>query len=230
MPDPSAIQVMATAAFKQAYLELVPIFERVSGSKVTTTWASTQEIIHRVKSGEVTDLIIMAGNAIDELIAAGQLAKGSRTDIAKSWVALAVRAGAAKPDIRSAATFKRAMLEASSIAYSFGPSGVYLTGLFERMGIAAQLQDKVKQISGEPVGALVARGEAEIGFQQMSELMPVAGIDIVGPLPAEIEQITAFSTGVHVNSRAAETANALTKFFRAPAAHPIIRAKGMEPA
>lgn len=227
---PSDIQVMATAAFKAAYLELTPIFERVSGHRVSTTWASTQDIIQRVKSGEATDLIVMAASAIDELIVAGKLAKGSRVDIATSCVAMAVRQGAHQPDIRSAEAFKRAMLSASSIACSFGPSGVYLAGLFERMGIARELQSRVKQIKGEAVGTVVARGAAEIGFQQMSELMPVPGIDIVGPLPAEIEQITTFSTGVHVNTQVADAASALVRSFKAPAAHPIIRARGMAPA
>lgn len=227
---PSEIHVMATAAFKAAYLELTPMFERISGHNARTSWASTQDIIQRVKSGEATDLIVMAANAIDELMVAGKLIKGSRIDIATSWVALAVRQGARKPDIRSADAFKHAMLAASSIACSYGPSGVYLVGLFERMGIARELQYRVKQIKGEPVGAVVARGEAEIGFQQMSELMPVPGIDIVGELPKEIEQITAFSTGVHVNTKVADAADALVKFFKAPAAHPIIRAKGMAPA
>lgn len=230
MSTPVEIKVMATAAFKQAYLELVPIYERISGNKVTTTWITTQDIISRVKAGEATDMVVMAANAVDELISAGKLAKGSRTDIATSWVAMAVRKGAPKPDIKTADAFKRAMLAASSIAYSFGPSGVYLAGLFERMGIAEQLKTKVTQIKGEPVGAVVARGDAQIGFQQMSELMPVPGIDIVGPLPAEIEQITSFATGVHLNSKVTEAAQALSKFFRAPSSHPIIRAKGMNPA
>jgi len=230
MSSPTEIKVMATAAFKEAYLELVPQFERASGHKVTTTWAGSIDIINRVKAGAATDLIVMAANAIDELIAAGKLAQGSRIDVATSWVAVAVRKGAPKPDISSGDALKRALLAAKSIAYSTGPSGVYLIGLFQRMGIAAQLQSKVKQIKGEPVGAVVARGEAEIGFQQMSELLPVPGIDIVGGLSKDIKQITVFSTGRHVNTQVADAANALTQFFKAPAAHTIIRAKGMEPA
>jgi molybdate transport system substrate-binding protein len=223
------IRVMATAAFKEAYLELVPQFERASGNKVVTTWASTLDIVSRIQAGEATDLTVMSGNAIDELITAGKLAKGSRTDIATSWVAMAVRKGAPKPDISSGAAFKRAMLAAKSIAYSTGPSGVYLTGLFQRMGISGQLASKVKQIKGEPVGASVARGEIEVGFQQMSELLPVPGIDIVGGLSKDIEEITFFATGRHADSRVVEAADALTRFFKAPAAHAIIRAKGMEP-
>ncbi len=202
---------------------------RASGHKVITTWANTQDIVSRVKAGEATDLAVMSGNVIDALIAAGKFAKGSRTDVATSWVAMAVKQGAPKPDISSAEALKRAMLAAQSIAYSTGPSGVYLIGLFQRMGIADQLASKVKQIKREPIGASVARGEIEIGFQQMSELMPVPGIDIVGGLSKDIEEITFFATGRHAHTRVAEAANALTAFFKAPAAHAIIRAKGMEP-
>ena len=229
MSFPTEIKVMATAAFKEAYLELAPQFERASGHKVVTTWTNTLDIVNRVKAGEATDLAVMSGNAIDELIAAGKFAKGSRIDIATSWVAMAVRKGAPQPDISSGDAFKRAMLAAKSIAYSTGPSGVYLIGLFQRMGIAGQLASKVKQIKGEPVGAVVARGKAEIGFQQMSELLPVPGIDIVGGLSKDIEEITFFATGRHANTKVADAANALTNFFKAPAAHTIIRGKGMGP-
>ncbi len=227
MPE---IKIMATAAFKEAYIELVPQFERASGHGIVTTWASTNEIVARVEAGEATDLAVMSANAIDELINAGKFAKGSRADVATSWVAAAVRKGAPKPDISSADAFKRAMLAAKSIAYSTGPSGVYLIGLFKRMGISEQLAVKSMQVKGEPIGAVVARGEAEIGFQQMSELMPVSGIDIIGGLSKDIEEITAFATGRHVDSKVADAAGALTAFFKAPAAHALIRSKGMEPA
>ena len=230
MITPATIRVMATAAFKEAYIELVPQFERASGHKVVTTWANTTDIVNRVNAGETPDMAVMSANAVDELIAAGKFARGSRADVASSWVAMAVKQGAPKPDIRSAEAFKRAMLAAKSIAYSSGPSGVYLIGLFQRMGIADQLASKVKQIKGEPVGACVARGDIEIGFQQMSELMPVPGIDIVGGLSKDIEEITFFATGRHVDSPVVDAANALTAFFKASAAHALIRSKGMEPA
>jgi molybdate transport system substrate-binding protein len=154
---------------------------------------------------------------------------GSRVDLAKSGVAAAVRAGAARPDISSGEALKRAVLAAKSIVYSHGPSGVYLAGLFERMGIAEQLKPKVKLVQGEPAGAVVARGEAEIGFQQMSELLPVPGIDILGPLSADVQRITVFSAGLHVRAKAPDAAKALVKFITAPAAVPVIRKKGMEP-
>lgn len=229
MSSTSTINIMATAAFKEAYIELVPQFERATGHKVVTTWASSVDVIQHVNAGEITDMIVMAGDAIDKLIASGKLAKGSRTDIAESWVAVAVKQGAPKPDISSGDALKRALLAAKSIAYSTGPSGVYLIGLFERMGISKDIAAKVKQIKGQPVGAVVARGEAEIGFQQMSELMPVPGIDILGRLSKDIEQITRFATGVHAQTKVADACNALTQFFKTPAAHALIRAKGMAP-
>ena len=227
--DSDEIKVMASAAFKEAYLELVPEFERTTGHKVVTIWVPTVEIMRRLKGGDTVDLVILAAGAIDELIKLGKIAAGSRVDLAKSGVGVAVRAGAPRPDISSGEALKRAVLAAKSIVYSHGPSGVYLAGLFQRMGIAEELKSKIKQVQGEPAGAVVARGEAEIGFQQMSELLPVPGIDLLGPLPADVQQITVFSAGLHVGAKAPDAARALVKFMTAPAAVPVIRKKGMEP-
>jgi molybdate transport system substrate-binding protein len=141
-----------------------------------------------------------------------------------------VRAGAPKPDISSADAVKRAMLAAKSIAYSTGPSGVYIAALFQRMGIADQIKDKVKiGAPGVPIGGIIARGEAEIGFQQVSELLPVAGIDYIGPLPPDIQQITVFASGIHTGATQADAAKALVKFLTSPQAAPVIKKKGMEP-
>jgi molybdate transport system substrate-binding protein len=224
----AAIKVMASAAFREAYLELVPEFERASGHKVTTLWVPSVQMMSRLKGGETVDLVILSAASLDELVAAGIVA--NRVDLATSGIGIAVRAGAPKPDISSGEAVKRAVLAAKSVVYSTGPSGIYLAGLFERMGIAAQVKGKLKQVQGEPAGGAVARGEAEIGFQQMSELLPVPGIDIVGPLPPDIQQITAFSAGLHVAAREADAAKALVRFLTAPAAAPVIRKKGMEPA
>lgn len=224
----ATIKVMASAAFREAYLELVPQFERASGHTVTTLWVPSVQMMSRLKGGETVDLVILSAASLDELVTAGIIA--NRVDLARSGIGIAVRAGAPKPDIRSGEAVKRAVLAAKSVVYSTGPSGIYLAGLFERMGIAAQVKAKLKQVQGEPAGGVVARGEAEIGFQQMSELLPVPGIDIVGPLPPEIQQITAFSAGLHVAAKEPVTAKALVQFLTAPAAAPIIRKKGMEPA
>jgi molybdate transport system substrate-binding protein len=222
------IKVMATAGFQEAYLELVPEFERTTGHKVVTLWAPTVDVMSRIKGGEMVDLVIMAGASVDELIKLGKIVPGTRVDIATSGIGVAVRAGAPKPDISSAEALERTLLAAKSIVYSFGPSGVYLAGLFERMGIADKLKPKLKQVKGEPTGAVVARGEAEIGFQQVCELLPVAGIDYLGPLPASIQIITVFAAGLHVAAKQPDAARALVKFLTAPAAAPVIRKKGME--
>lgn len=229
MAHTAEVKVMASAAFKEAYLELIPQFEHATGNRVVTLWAPSVEMMKRLKAGEIVDLVILSAAAIDELIEAGRIARGGRVDLAKSGIGAAVRSGAPKPDMSSGEALKRTLLAAKSIAYSTGPSGVYLAGLIQRMGIADQLKSKVRIVQGEPAGAVVARGEAEIGFQQICELLPVPGIDLVGPLPADVQKITLFSVGLHANAREPEAARELMKFMTAPAAAPIIRKKGMEP-
>ncbi len=221
------IQVMGSAAFKEAYVELAPQFERSSGHKIVTSWITTSRMRERLKAGETTDLALLPAAMIDELAKLGVIAQ--RFDIATCSVAAAVRAGAPKPDLSSGEALKRAVLNASSIVYSMGPSGVYLAGLFQRMGIADEIRPKVKQISGEPTGALVARGEAELGFQQLSELLPVAGIDIVGPLPPDVQETTMFSAGLHAKAAQPEAARALVDFLKAPGAKQVWKVKGLEP-
>jgi molybdate transport system substrate-binding protein len=230
MADAAEIKVIASGGLRAAYLELVPGFERVSEHKVATTWAGSVDIMKRMQAGETFDLVIMPGASIDELIKLGKVVAGSRVDLAKSGIGVAVRAGAPKPDISSGDTLRRALLAANSIAYSTSASGVYLAGLFQRMGIADALKSKIKQSPpGVPVGELIARGEAEIGFQQVSELLPVAGIDYLGPLSADIQHFTAFSAGLHVGAREPQAAKALINFIKAPAAAPVIKKSGMEP-
>ena len=222
------IKVMASAAFREAYLELLPEFERASGHHVTNTWVPSVQMMNRLKGGEVTDIVILSDAALAELMNAGIVAE--RFPLARSGIGVAVRAGAARPDVSSAEALKRAVLQAKSVVYSTGPSGIYLAKLFERMGIASEIANKVRQVQGEPAGAVVARGEAEIGFQQMSELLPVAGIDIIGPLPAGLQEITVFAAGLHGRAPAPDAARALIAHLRSPAAAPVIRKKGMEPA
>ncbi len=224
------VKVMASPAFREAYLELVPEFERASQHQVVTSWVGTADIMQRMKAGERVDLVIVSAHSLDELIRLGAIVPGSRVDLAKSGVGVAVRAGAARPDISSGDALRRALLAAKSIAYSSGPSGVYLAGLFQRWGIADQLQPKIRQTPpGVAVGGVIARGEAEIGFQQVSELLPVAGIDFLGPLPPDIQQITVFSGGIHPSAKEPDATRALLRFLTSPAAAPIIRKKGMEP-
>jgi len=171
----------------------------------------------------------MAGPSIDELIKQGKIVPGSRVDLAKSGIGVAVRAGAPKPDISSGEALKRTLLAAKSIAYSSGPSGVYLIGLLQRMGIADDIKSKVKQTSpGLPVGEVIARGEAEIGFQQVSELLPIAGIDFLGPLPPDIQHITVFSGAIPTAAKQPDAGRALITFILSPAALPHIKHSGME--
>lgn len=220
---------MASAAMKEAYLALIPEFERSSGHKVVTSWLPTVQIMSRLKNGELVDLLVMAATSIDELIALGKVAAGGRVDLAQSEVGIAVRTGAARPDISSAEAFRHTLLASESIAYSTGPSGVYLVELIQRLGIADQLAPKMIRANAEPTGALVARGEAQIAVQQVCELLPVRGIDFLGPLPASIRKITVFSAGIHVGAADVNAARALVSFITAPAAAPVIRQKGMEP-
>ena len=224
------IKVLASAAVKEAYLELVPQYEKASGNKVAITWSGTADIMKRIKAGESPDLVVVAANSLDELIKAGKVAPGSRVDLAKSGVGVAVRAGAPRPDISSGEALKRALLSSKSIGYSTGPSGLYIASLFERWGIAEQVKPRLKQVApGVNVGELVARGEADIGFQQVSELLPVQGIQYLGPLPPDIQLTTVFSGGIPVGAKQPAAAKALVQFLTAPAAVPVIRKKGMEP-
>jgi len=222
------IKVMLSAAFKEAYLELVPPFERASGHKVENLWVPSVQMMNRLKGGETVDLVILSAAALEDLRQAGIVSE--RTDLAKSGIGVAVRAGAPRPDISSGAALKRAVLAAKGIAYSTGPSGIYLAKLFERMGIAEQIKSRVKQVQGVPAGTVAARGEAELAFQQVSELLPVPGIDLVGPLPPDVQEITIFSAGLHARAPHPDAARALIKHLTAPAAAPVIRKKGMEPA
>lgn len=200
MANASSITIMPTAAVKEAFRELIPPFERRTGCTVNALWMPTMDMIRRLDSGEVVDLILLTGQTIDGLVARGIVAAGTRTNIARSTLGMAVRAGAPRPDMPDGEAFKQAMLSARSIAYSFGPSGVYVAELFQRLGIAETLGSRAQQVKGVPIGELVASGEAEIGFQQVSELLPVAGIDVIRKLPPGIERIEMFSAGLHAKA------------------------------
>ena len=228
MTGPTEITVLSSLATKEAYLELVPQFERRTGRKVTTTWAGTVDIMKRMAAGQTYDLVIVSSTAVDDLIKQGKV-KGPRVDLAKTGIGVAVRAGAPKPDIGSGLAIKKALLAAKTVGYSTGPSGVYLMGLFERLGIAAEVKAKTRQVpSGGTVGTILASGEAELGFQQVSELVHVSGVDFVGPLPPDIQHVTVFSAGIPTNAKAPEAARALLDFLIAPAARIVIQKHGLE--
>jgi molybdate transport system substrate-binding protein len=224
------IRLIGSNAVKELVIDLVPAFEKASGHKVTTLWAGTEAIANRISGGEVVDVVLIAAPNIDKLIAEGKLVPGSRSDVAKSGIGVAVRTGQPQPDISSGEAVRSAVLAAKSVAYSSGPSGFYLADLFSRMGIAEQIKDKVKQTpSGVQVGEVVARGEADLGFQQVSELLHLKGIHYLGPLPADIQYVTTFSAALHRASPEPDAARALVRFLTAPEAGPIIRRTGMEP-
>ena len=221
------ITVMSTVAVRVPYLELVPAFEQATENKVATMWVGVSAQNERIKGGEIVDLVIGTASGIDELNKLGRLVSG--VAMAKSGIGAAVLSGAPRPDISSAEALKRTLLASKSIAVSAtGPSGVYLSDLFRKWGIADELKPKIQQSAGQ-IGDVLARGGAELGFQQVSELIPVKGITYLGPLPDDIQLFTVFSGGVHSQAKNPAGAAALLKFLTSPDAAAAIRKAGMEP-
>jgi molybdate transport system substrate-binding protein len=230
------VRVMTSGAFTAPYLELVPQFEKATHNTVISAFGASMgdtpdSIPNRLRRGEPVDVVILASSALDDLIKQGKVVAGSRVDLVRSSIGMAVKAGAPKPDISGVDALTRTLLQAKSIAYSDSASGVYLsTVLFPRLGIADRVKGKSRKIpGGERVGAVVARGDAEIGFQQISELLPVPGITIVGPLPPGAQQVTIFSAGIAAGAKAPQAARALIAFFTSPQAAPVITRSGLEP-
>jgi len=228
------IQVMTSGAFTAAYLDLKPAFERSSRYRVvtlaTTMGVGAESIPNRLRGGETADVVIVDDDSLNALIAEGLVAAGSRVPLARSAIGMAVKAGSAKPDISSVAALRRALLEAKSIAYSASVSGTYLsTEVFRRLGIAYQVAAKSHRVERERVGAVVARGEAELGFQQISELLPVRGIELVGPLPNAVQKISLFSAGVTAHSGNSDAARELILFLASPEAARAVSRNGLEP-
>jgi len=229
------VRVMISGGLSAAYNTLVPEFERATGNKVVTAYGpsmgtTVNAIPVRLDRGEPADVLIMVGYALDDLAKNGKVIADSRVELVKSGIGIAVKAGAPHPDISSAETIKRVLLAAKSIAYSDSASGVYVsTAMFQKLGIAEEMKNKARKIPATPVGEIVAHGDAEIGFQQISELKPVQGIDIVGPLPEELQQLTVFSAGIATVSKEPDAGKALIKFLASPAARDEIVKSGMEP-
>jgi molybdate transport system substrate-binding protein len=225
------IKVIGSPGFREAYNELVPQFEKATGNRVTTTWDGVNNVTKRVADGETADVVILPVAQIEELTKQGKLAAMTRTDVAKSGIGVAVRAGAPKPDIGSGEALKNALLKAKTISYSTGPSGVHMQRLIQQWGIADAVKEKIVVApSDTPVGVIVARGGADIGFQQVSELVHVKGIDYLGPLSPDVQETTVFAASLHAKAAAPDAAKALLKFFSAPQASVAIRKTGMEPA
>ncbi len=227
------IRVMTSGAFTAPYLELAPQFERTMKAKVVTVTTSmgtgAESIPSRVQRGEPVDVLILPEATLDDLIRDGKVVAGSKIALARSAIGMVVRTGAPRPDISSVDALKRTLLQAKSIAYSASVSGDYLVNeLFPRLGIVEQLKSKSRRIKRERVAAVVARGEAELGFQQISELLPVPGIDYVGPLPPDVQRITTIAAGIVVGSPNQDVALALVRYLASPAAAPTIMKSGLE--
>ena len=222
---------ISSMATRQVLAELVEEYGRLSGRRVAIESVGGVAAARRVQEGEPFDIVVLAADAIDRLAAAGRIDPASRVDLARSGVAIAVAAGAPRPEIGTEAALRDAILAARSIGYSTGPSGSHLSRLFERWGIAETIAPRIVQAPpGIPVGALVARGDVELGFQQLSELIHVPGIDVIGSLPPEVQIITTFSAAICTASRQRDASRALLSFLGSPAAASAKLRHGMEPA
>jgi molybdate transport system substrate-binding protein len=227
------VHVMISGGLSAAYSALVPEFEKATGNKVITAYGpsmgtTVNAIPVRLERGEPADVLILVGYALDDLVKQGKAV--SRVDLVNSKIGVAVKAGSPRPDISSADAIKRALLSAKTVAYSDSASGVYIsTEMFDKLGIAAEMKDKARKIPATPVAEIVARGEAELGFQQISELKPIPGIDIVGPLPDALQKVTVFSAGIATVSKEPEAGKALIKFLGSPTARETIVNSGLEP-
>lgn len=218
-------------ATRQVLADLVAQYQREHQQPIASESVGGVDAARRVAAGEPFDIVVLAANAIDQLIEAGRIVAGSRLDLVRSGVSIAVRAGAPAIDIGSEQAVRRAVLGARSIGYSTGPSGVHLGKVFERWGIAEQIAPKIVQARpGVAVGSLVASGEVELGFQQLSELMALPGIDVLGPLPGEMQIITTFAAGIATSSQQLDAVRPLLAFLASPAAADVKRNNGMEPA
>lgn len=222
---------ISSMATRQVLAELAAAYERRAGGTLAIESVGGVDAARRVQAGEAFDIVILAADAIDRLIAGGHLVAGSRVDLVRSPVAIAVRRGAPRPDVGSEDALRQAVLAARSVGYSTGPSGTHLAALFARWGIAGRLQGHiVTPPPGVPVGHLVARGEVELGFQQLSELMHLGGIEVLGTLPPGAEFITTFSAGLGTGSTQAGAVRAMLAFMRSPEAAEAMRRHGMTPA
>jgi molybdate transport system substrate-binding protein len=229
------VTVVSSGGFAAAIKALAPGFEQQSGNTLKLEWGPSMgttpnAVPARLARGEKIDAVIMVGYALGDLVSQGKVVPESRIDLAQSGIGIVVRAGAPHPDVSTVDALRQTLLAAKSIAYSDSASGVYIEHeMFRKLGIEDQVRGKARMIPAEPVGAVVARGEAEIGFQQISELKPITGIDLLGPVPGAMQQITVFSAGIVAGAEHPAAAAALLAYLASPAAHAAIRASGLDP-
>lgn len=224
------IKVIASNAVKEAFIHLAPAFERASGHHVTSVWGGTVDITRRIAGGEVFDLVIIPASGIDDLIEQGRLRSGSRTDFVRSAIGVAIAPSVATPDISSGSALRQTLLNARSIVLSSGPSSNYLIKLFKQMGISDAIKPKIRRLApGLSVGEVLAKGEGDLGFTQVSELLSVKDIVYVGPLSQDVQHVTVFAIGLHTDAPAPQAARSLIEFLTSPAAAPAIEHSGMEP-
>jgi molybdate transport system substrate-binding protein len=222
------LKILSGGAMQGLMGEAVPLFERDGGCKVAVEVGLTSALKKAIADGAVFDIALLPRGDVDALARDGRVAAGSVTDIARSAIGVAVRAGAPKPDIATVDAFKRAVLQAGSVTYSDGPSGLYIAGLMERLGLAEAIKSKTRLATG-PVAELLARGEVELGLQQIVAILPVKGADLVGPLPAELQNIIVYAAGLSARSANGGAARQFIAFTATPEVVDLIRAKGMEP-
>lgn len=225
----AAINVWAARALATVLAEIGPEFTRATGHRLEVSSGLADEFERRATAGEPFDLLITGSGPLDSMIAAGRIRAETRTDIARSGIGVEVRAGARKPDISSVEAFKRALLDAKSIAYLKVGSGIYVDRLVRRLGIAEAIESKITRPETDIVSELVAAGDVELGMVVLTQILTTPGVELVGPLPPEIQSYVVFTAGVSTSSKAAAAANALTGFLTGPAAVRVIEAQGMEP-
>ncbi len=224
------IKIWTARALATVLAEVGPQFESTTGHKLVVFSGLPPEFASRADAGEPFDIMITGSLPLDRFIKEGRIIAATRTDVARSGIGVEVRAGARKPDISSVEAFKRALLEAKSIAYLRVGSGIYLAGLLERLGVAETIKSKVTRPESDIVSELVAKGEVELGMVVITQILTTPGVELVGPLPPEIQSYVAFTAGVSASSRAPEAGRDLIKFLTGPVAAPVIKAQGMEPA
>jgi molybdate transport system substrate-binding protein len=228
MLDGNQIKILSGGAMKSLMVEVVPLFERASGATVEIRFALTSVLKKEIEAGAAFDIALLPRPELDALAEAGRIAAGTQTDITRSAVGLAVRAGAPKPDIGTVAALKRTLQGAKSVGYSDGPSGAYIAELLVRLGIADEMKPKTR-LTSRPVAEIVAEGEAEIGMQQIVAILPVKGAELVGALPGELQNIIVYAAGISPGSGQSSAARTLVAFMATPEVVRMILAKGMEP-